>query len=106
MLNIQAANLFLALSRAEKISSRKAIPIGSKMAFTVYPPGQQFEKNEENLSISNAKTQKVGPQESFQLINPINAGGGGGGKFAPQLFFWKFILAKPFNWAISFFVNL
>ena len=40
MLNIQAVNLFLALSRAEKISSRNAIPIGSKMAFTVYPPRQ------------------------------------------------------------------
>ena len=40
MLNIQAVNLFLALSRAEKISSRKPIPIGSKMAFRVYPPGQ------------------------------------------------------------------
>ena len=40
MLNIQAVNLFLALSRAEKISSRNAIPIGSKMAFKEYPPRQ------------------------------------------------------------------
>ena len=41
----------------------------------------------------------------FFCINPINAEGGGG-QICPPTFFWKFILAKPFNWAISFFVNL
>ena len=38
MLNNHAVYRFLALSMAEKMSSRKAIPIGSKMALMLNPP--------------------------------------------------------------------
>ena len=70
MLNIQAVNLFLALSRAEKISSRKPIPIGSKMAFRVHIHlGNKLKKMCQSLP---PKRKKEGPQESFQLINTSN----------------------------------